>query len=262
MVIPDLGFPWLPRPPWPMRWAASATGATAYQALLTTVSLLATGRTLTVRLDTGDLTVRIDRFDVPVVPTRLATGRLGDLRLKLSDIRWQGSVFERAEVVLRNVSVRPEPLPLLSAGPVEMSVQVHGTEAAELLAAVEPRLATRLGRDGLARLWWARRPAIGWMEVAPELHGSGLWLRPRALGWRERRLRLPAWMPARSVPLTGLPHGFQVSDVELGSDNLVVRGRLAHWRIEMPKARLENIVAALRVTGQTVLNLHDSAAGN
>ena len=66
-------------------------------------------------------------------------------------------------------------------------------------------------------------------------------------------------MPARSVPLTGLPHGFQVSDVELGTDHLVVRGRLAHWRIEMPRARLENIVTALRVTGQSVLNLRGSA---
>ncbi|BBY97634.1 hypothetical protein [Mycolicibacterium fallax] len=258
MVIPDLGFPWLPRPPWPMRWAASATGATAYQALLSTASLLATGRRVTVALDTGDLQLRIDRFDVPVAPTLLAAGRLGDLRLKISDIQWQGRVFERAEVVLRNVRVHPNPLPLLTAGPVDLTLQVRGTEAAELLAAVEPRLATRLGRDGLARLWWARRPAMGWMEVAPELHGSGLWLRPRALGWREYRLRLPAWMPARSVPLSGLPHGFQVSDVELGTDNLVVRGGLPHWRIELAKARLENLVAALRVTGLPLLNLRDS----
>ena len=50
----------------------------------------------------------------------------------------------------------------------------------------------------------------------------------------------------------------RVSDVELGTDNLVVRGGLPHWRIELAKARLENLVAALRVTGLPLLNLRDS----
>lgn len=231
----------------------------AYQALLSTASRLAAGRRVTVRLDAGDLVATVERFDVPLAPTRVAFGKLDDLTLDLSDIHWQGTVFDRLEIVLRNVKVRADPLPMLIAGPVDLSVQVHGEEVAELLAAFEPRLAAGFGRHGLARLWWARRPAMGWLEVAPELHGSGLWLRPRALGWRDRRLRLPAWTPARSVPLTGLPHGLVVSDLELGADNLVVRGRLAHWRVELAKARLENIVAALGAAGLPLLNLRGSA---
>lgn len=259
MVFPDLGLPWLPRPPAPARWAASAGAAMAYQALLSTVSLLATGRTITVRLDTGDLVVRVDRFDSPLAPARLAAGRLDDMRLDLSEIRWQGRVFERAEVVLHKVTVGPGPLPMLMAGPIDLAVEVHGTQASDLLAAVQPGLGSRLGDDGKARLWLARRPSLGWMEVSPELDGSGLWVRPRVLGWGNRRLRLPPWTPARAVPLTGLPQGLTVSGIELGADTLVIRGRLTQWRIEMPRARLESIVAALRVTGLPLLNLRRAA---
>ena len=45
----------------------------------------------------------------------------------------------------------------------------------------------------------------------------------------------------------------------LGTDSLVIRGQLAQWRIEMPRTRLESIVAALRVTGLPLLNLTRSA---
>lgn len=195
MVFPDLGLPWLPRPPAPARWAASAGAAMAYQALLSTVSLLATGRTITVRLDTGDLVVRVDRFDSPPAPPRLAAGRLDDMRLDLSEIRWQGRVFERAEVVLHKVTVGPGPLPMLMAGPIDLAVEVHGTQASDLLAAVQPGLGSRLGDDGKARLWLARRP--GWDGGVPRarrFRGCGS---ARGSWVSNRRLRLPSWTPAR-----------------------------------------------------------------
>ena len=115
--------------------------------------------------------------------------------------------LDRATAVLRNVHLRAGTPPVLVAAPVELSLELPAGTLDDLFRVAAPRLAGEIGPDGIARLRLARRPAVGHLEVDVNLDGSTLWLKPRALVLRRKRLRLPGRTPAYRVRLPELPHG-------------------------------------------------------
>src|SRR6516165_9708744 len=74
--------------------AVSSGAAVARRTLFMTVKRLVVGRTLTVRLDSGNITLTVTEFDSRLDVRRLAVGRLNDVRLAASGIRWDERYFE------------------------------------------------------------------------------------------------------------------------------------------------------------------------
>ena len=111
----------------------------------------------------------------------LSVGRLNDVRIAASDIRWEDKHFDHATVMLHNVHMRPSAPPVLVAAPVELTAEVPAAALDDLFRWAAPRLSGQVGGDGIARLRLARRPMLGHIEIDARLDGSSmLWLRPRA----------------------------------------------------------------------------------
>jgi hypothetical protein len=232
----------------------SSGAAAGYRTLFVTLGRLVVGRTLTVRLDEGDITMTVTEFDSRLDVRGLASGQLSDVHLAARDISWDGNSLDRATAVLHNVHLRPSVPPVLVASPVDLSVELPADSLDDLFRLAAPRLAGEIGPDGAARLRLARRPGMGDVEIEAHLDGSTLSLKPRALVLRGRRLRLPARTPAYRVRLPELPHGLVLTGISIEPGLLRLSGSLPEWRIDVPRRRLEDIVNQLSVVGRP-LNL-------
>lgn len=232
----------------------STGAAAAYRTLFMTLRRLVVGRELSVRLDEGDITLTVTEFDSRLDVRGLAVGQLSDVRLAARDIRWDTNRLERATAVLHNVHLRPAAPPVLVAAPVDLTVELPADAIDDLFRFAAPRLAGEVGADGIARLRLARRPNLGHLEVDARLDGSTLWLTPRSLVLGRRRLRLPARAPSYPVHLPELPHGLQLTDISFRPDMLCLSGTLQEWRVDVPRARLEDVINQLSVVGRP-LNL-------
>jgi hypothetical protein len=227
----------------------SSGAAAAYRTLFMTVRRLVVGRRLAVRLDDGDLTLTVTEFDSRLDVRGLSVGQLNDVRLAARDIRWDGSQFDRAAVVLHNVHMKPTAPPVLVAAPVELTLEVPAAVLDDLFRWAAPRLSGEVGPDGIARLRLARRPMLGHLEVDARLDGSTLWLQPRGLVVRQSRWRLPARTPAYPVHLRKLPHGLVLTGVSFAPGLVCVSGIVPEWRMDVPRRRLEDIINQLSVVG-------------
>jgi hypothetical protein len=232
----------------------STGAAAAYRTLFMTLRRLVVGRELSVRLDEGDITLTITEFDSRLDVRGLAVGQLSDVRLAARDIRWDNNRLDRATAVLHNVHLRPSAPPVLIAAPVELTVELPADALDYLFRLAAPRLTGEIGEDGIARLRLARRPGIGHLEVDALLDGSTLWLKPRGLVVRSKRMRLPGRTPAYPVHLPDLPHGLQLTDISIEPDKLCLSGTLQEWRVDVPRTRLEDVINQLSVVGRP-LNL-------
>ena len=232
----------------------SSGAAVAYRTLFLTVKRLVVGRTLTVRVDSGDITLTVTEFDSRLDVRRLAVGQLNDVRLTATDIRWADRYFEHASVVLHNVHLRPGVPPVLVAAPVEVSIDVSTHALDEVFADALPRVSGHVDDDGVARLRWARRPGLGSVEVGVTLDGSTLWLHPQAVRTRRSRWALPARTPAYPVRLPDLAGGLTLTSLSFGPGTLHLTGTLPEWRAEVPRTRVEDVLTQLSAVGRP-LNL-------
>jgi hypothetical protein len=212
------------------------------------------GRRLAVRLDDGDITLTVTEFDSRLDVRGLSVGQLSDVRIAARDVRWHGNRFDQAAAVLHNVHLRPTVPPVLVAAPVELSLELPAAVLDDVFRFAAPRLAGDVGTDGIARLRWARRPAMGHLEVDARLDGSTLRLKPRGLVLRRSRWTLPRRTPAYPVRLPELPHGLQLTGVSFAPGLLRLSGTLPEWRMEVPRRRLEDIINQLSAVGRP-LNL-------
>jgi hypothetical protein len=234
----------------------NTSAAAAYRTLFMTLRKLVVGRELSVRLDEGDITLTVTEFDSKLDVRGLAAGQLTDVRLAARDIRWDDNRLDRATAVLHNVHLRPAAPPVLVAAPVELTVELPADALDEMFRLAAPRLAGEIGPDGVARLRLARRPGLGHLEVDAILAESTLWLRPRGLVLGRKRVRLPDRTPGYRVPIPELPHGLTLIDISIEPDKLCLSGRLEQWRIDVPRARLEDVVNQLSVVGRPLRPLN------
>ncbi|HEU0191721.1 MAG TPA: hypothetical protein VFR17_10720 [Mycobacterium sp.] len=232
----------------------AAGAAAAYRTLFTTVRRLVVGRTLSVQLDEGEITLTVAELESRLDVAALAVGQLDNVHLVATDLRWDDSRFDRAEVTLHNVHLRPGTPPVLVAAPVYISLEVPTVVLDDLFRWAVPRLSGEIGTDAVARLRWARRPALGSLEVDAHLDGSTLWLKPRGLALRRRRWTVPDRIPAYRVQLPDLPHGLRLTGLSFGPGSLQLTGTLPEWRMDVPRAGLEDVLSQLNSVSRT-LNL-------
>jgi hypothetical protein len=221
--------------------SVSAGAAAPYRTLFTTLKRLLVGREIRVRVDHRDIALTVTEFDSPLDPLGLAVGQLGEVLLAARDMRWDQHRFDHVTAVLHNVHVPP----LLLAAPVELSAAVSAELFDAVLRQAAPQLCGELRADGTARVHWARRPALGSLEVDVQAVGSTLWLKPHAVVIRRRRWPLPAQVPVYPVGLPALPRGLLVTGVSFGSDSLQLSGLLPEWRMELPLSHLEDVITYL-----------------
>lgn len=237
-------------------WSAAATfpvssgAAVAYRTLFMTVKRLVVGRTMTLRLDSADVTLTVTGFDSRLDIRGLAVGQLNDVRITATDIRWGKHYFERATLVLHNVHVKPGVPPVLVAAPVEVTMAVSSRALDAVFSDALPRLSGQVGDDGVARLRWARFPGLGSVEVDAQLDGSTVWLRPRALRTGRRRVALPTRLPAYPVRLPEVADDLTLTSLSLGPSSLRLTGSLPQWRAEVPTARVDDVLSQLSVVGR------------
>ncbi|TFV57360.1 hypothetical protein E4P42_15795 [Mycobacterium sp. PS03-16] len=233
-------------------WWATATftpmatgAAVAYRTLFLTVQGLVSGRRLTFASDVGAVTLTVTEFDSRLDLRALTVGQVGDVRVAARDVRWDGGRFSHARAVLRNVHIRPSMPPTLVAAPVELEVDVAAGAFGELFGGHVPRLAGEVGPDGVARLRWARRPGAGHLRVDVDLVDSTVRIRPRGLTVRRARWAVPVRTPAYRLRLPDLPHGIRLTGVSFAPGVIRLTGTLPQWQLDVPRARLEHLVAQL-----------------
>ncbi|WP_082929623.1 LmeA family phospholipid-binding protein [Mycobacterium sp. 852013-51886_SCH5428379] len=214
--------------------------------LFVTLPRLVVSRRVTLQLDDGELRATVTAFDPRPDLRKMPGGRFGDVRITARDIEWNDSRFERADVVFRDLQLRPTTAPALSAAPVEATVHVHADALLEVFRWAAPRLAGEVGADAVARLRWARRPGLGDLEVDARLDGATLCLHPRAVTMGRRRWELPARTPAYRVPLPELPSGLELTRIEFAPDVVAVTATLPSWQLAMPRTRIEQFLSQLR----------------
>ncbi|MBV9515450.1 MAG: hypothetical protein JO280_15645 [Mycobacteriaceae bacterium] len=227
----------------------SAATEVGYRTLFMTLRRLIVGRTLSVQLDDGELTLTVTEFDSSLDMLGLSVGQLGDVRIAATELCWDDVEFDCAVATLHNVHLRPGTPPVLVAAPVELSLQLPASLLRELVKWAMPRFTGEIGDDGVARLYWARQPAFGNLEIDARLDGSTVWLKPRGVAVMGRRLPLPARAPAYPVRLPNLPHGLQLTGVTFGAGSLRLSGTVPEWRMDIPRARLEDIIGQLSSMG-------------
>jgi hypothetical protein len=229
------------------------TGAAAgYQALFETLRRLVVGRRLSVALGRGtvDVTLTVTEFEAQLDMRSLSVGQLNDVRIVAENIVWSDHTLDRASATLRNAHLRPSLTPVLVAAPVEVSLEMPIAIITDLLKKSAPWLVGEVLADDMAQLRWARRPAIGGLDVIPRIDGSTVWLKPRALSVRAKRWGLPQHIPAYPVGLPELPFGLRLTEAHLTPDAIRLSGVLPEWRMEVPRHRLEDIISQLNVVGR------------
>lgn len=223
--------------------------AAAHLGVFATVRRLIIGRRLTVRTADGDLTLTVTELMSRPGLRSIAAGRLGDVRLTARDVRWQGHHVDRATAVLRDVRLRTTMPPVLVAEPVEVTVDVPAPALTGLFRWAAPRWSGRVDDDGIATVGFARGATAGRVEVETMLEGTTLWLLPRAVV-RRRRWSLPARTPGYPIQLPELPGGTTISAVEVLPGTVRISGVLPRWQADVPRTRLDDLVAQLSVVGR------------
>src|SRR5690606_14593096 len=178
------------RPPHPLD-VLSAVWSTA---AATPVAWLVKGRRLTVNIDGADVSLTITDFDPRMDILRLSVGRLGRVELGACDIEWADNRIDRLTAVLHDVHLKPSVRPELVAGPAHLTADIPADVVPVWLASKAPRLSGDIDDDGVARIWLARRPHWGRLEIDARLERStsgtatdhpadhsALWLHPRAV---------------------------------------------------------------------------------
>jgi hypothetical protein len=194
----------------------------------------------------------VTEFSSPLDARALAVGQLGEVRIAVADLRWDGHRFEQVIAVLHNVHIRPGVPPVLVAAPVELTAQLPDDVLVDLVHHAVPHLDGQLLENGTAQLRWARRPSLGSLEVDVDAVGSTLWLKPRAVLTGRKRWKLPSRTPGYPLHLPDLPQGLIVTSVDLRSSAVKLSGLLPQWHLELPLRGIEDVITHLSRAGRSV----------
>ncbi len=200
------------------------------------------GKKRTFRFPEGDLTMVL--VDISVEGSDLARiiGQYGQVRILARDVEWGGYQFERMEIRVRNVHLRPGSRPTLVAAPVHCEGFMPAAAASRWLASISSQLELVL-TDGVPQVGvlgapWAR------LEVQADGGGRSVHIRPRAL--RLGDLRLSLWSPTFTVDLPMLPGGAMLTSVEAAAGGFVMRGTLGEWQRSLSREGVERLLAGMR----------------
>jgi hypothetical protein len=201
-----------------------------------------TGKKRTFRFAEGDLTMVLTDISVQGSDLARFVGQYGQARILARDVEWGGYEFERMEIQVKNVYVRPGTRPVLVAAPVLCEGFMPAAAASRWLATISPQLEMVL-RNGVPQVGvvgapWAR------LEVEAGAEGRSVHIRLRALHLGD--LRLSLWSPTFRVSVPELPGGVMLTSVEPVAGGFVMRGMLSEWQRSLSREGVERLLAGMR----------------
>ena len=200
------------------------------------------GRERTISFGGDELTMTLTDISVQGSDVARLVGQYGQVRFTARDVTWGDQEFEKLEVQIRNVHLRPGARPLLVVAPVLVEAFVTVAAASRFLASVSSLLELTV-TDGVPHVGVIGAPWLR-LEVATGAGGESLRVQPRALHLFERRLAL--WSPAFHLPVPSLPSGIVLTSVEAAPGGFAVRGVLSEWQRSVAREDLDKLLTVIR----------------
>ncbi|MGW4487558.1 hypothetical protein ACWEOE_27380 [Amycolatopsis sp. NPDC004368] len=224
-------------------------------ALARTVTEQLVGRRLTAKANGGEARFTLTELDYPADSLRLATGRVGDVRLVAEDVDWPAppatTPLRRVVVVAREVRVRSLPTPTVTPASVELDITVPGDVVRERVAAARPDVVATPHADGF-HVRWAKHPSWGRLTLTPAVADDAVVLTPTTLHIGQRGFRTPKRIRPVVLPLSDLPKGLRLTGVAPGEDELVLHTVADEWPQRLSRVPLPELLAWLTTAALTL----------
>jgi hypothetical protein len=231
-------------------------------ALARTVTEQLVGRRLTAKVGDREVGLTLTELDYPADSLRLATGRIGDVRIVAEDVDWpepEAEDGEPASIPLRRVTVLAEdvrlrslPTPAAIPARVELRIAVSADVLRDRVAAVRPGIVATPAESGLLQIHWAKRPHWGHLTLEAQVADDAVVLVPRTLHIGRRELRPPARFRPIVLPLPELPPGVRLTKVEPRHDELVLHTVAEEWPERLSRIPLTDLLSWLTTAAVTL----------
>lgn len=228
-------------------------------ALVRTVTEQLVGRRLTAKVGDREVGLTLAELDYPADSLRLATGRVGDVRIVAEDVDWPEPEPDGGTILLRRVTVLAEdvrlrslPTPAAIPARVELRIAVSADVLRERVAAVRPGIVAAPAENGLLRIHWARRPHWGHLTLQPHVADDAVVLEPRTLHIGQKTLRPPKRFRPIVLPLPELPPGIKLTKVEPRHDELVLHTVAEEWPERLSRIPLADLLGWLTTAAMTL----------
>jgi hypothetical protein len=255
--------------PWPELAGLAAAGRSLLPnvpvtpaALARTVTEQLVGRRLTAKVGDREVGLTLTELDYPADSLRLATGRVGDVRIVAEDVDWpepEADDGEPASIPLRRVTVLAEdvrlrslPTPAAIPARVELRIAVAADVLRDRVAAVRPGIVAAPAESGLLQIHWAKRPQWGHLTLEAQVADDAVVLVPRTLHIGRRQLRPPARFRPIVLPLPELPPGIRLTKVEPRHDELVLHTVAEEWPERLSRIPLADLLSWLTTAAVTL----------
>lgn len=245
--------------PWPDLTGLAAAGLawfpsvpTTPAAILRSASEQLVGRRLSARVGDAQVDLTVVELDYQTDSLRLATGKLGDVRIVAEDITWPDTPVKRITVVARDVRLRSLPTPSAIPASVEIEIVVTGDVVRALITELRPGIVAEPGAAGTVNIRWARRPRWGYAQFEPSVDGSAVLLHPRALRVAGLRITLPRRLRPLALPAPDLPSGLRLTEIHARDDELVLRTLAEEWPERLSRIPLPDLVSWLTTAALTM----------
>ncbi|WP_410615837.1 hypothetical protein [Amycolatopsis sp. lyj-109] len=255
-------------PPWPELAGLAAAGRSLLPnvpvtpaAVARTVTEQLVGRRLTAKVGDREVGLTLAQLDYPADSLRLATGRIGDVRIVAEDVEWPepedggepGSILlRRVTVLAEDVRLRSLPTPAAKPARVQLAIAVSADVLRDRVAKARPGIVATPAEDGLLRIHWAKRPHWGHLTLRPQVADDGVLLVPQTLHIGQRQLRPPRRFQPIVLPLPELPPGLKLTKVEPRHDELVLHTVAEEWPERLSRIPLPDLLSWLTTAAMTL----------
>ncbi|CRK57440.1 hypothetical protein [Alloactinosynnema sp. L-07] len=205
------------------------------------------GKRVTVKSGGQEIPLTVVDLDCAGDTLRLAQGRIDAVSFEANDVAWPALTLDRLLVTARDLRLAGPFSTAIMAESVTLAVSLSTEALRAELAKVRPDLRVRFGE----RLFVARDPWPGELEVVPEVDDGVAQLRPTALWLAGRRMPMPARLRPFEVPLPDLPRGLRLTSVTTSADGVELRGEAQHWRDRLSSTPLVELLNLLATAAQT-----------
>ncbi|MFE0023823.1 hypothetical protein [Amycolatopsis sp. NPDC059021] len=256
--------------PWPELSGLAAAGRSLLPnvpatpaALARTVTEQLIGRRLTAKVGDREVGLTLTELDYPAGSLKLATGRVGDVRIVAEDVDWPepgdgtGDTddripLRRVTVLARDVKLRSLPSPAAIPAGVELQIAVAADIVQRRVAEHRPGIVATPAEDGLLHVRWARRPLWGHLTLESTVDDSAVVLTPRSFHIGRWKFRPPQRFQPIRLPLPELPPGIRLTAVEPRHDELVLHTVADEWPERLSRIPLSDLLSWLTTAALTL----------